>query len=95
LEDDVDVERPGKCPYCPAEYSTASEMRRHLESKWEHIRERFAATTASLINADRHVTKAADLLDNLTASRVFDAQLVRDLAAVRSELRWALVDGEE
>jgi hypothetical protein len=31
----------GKCPFCPAEYSTTVELQRHRESKWDHLRERY------------------------------------------------------
>ena len=63
---------------------------RHLAEKLTEAQRRLSETTTSLVNADRHVKAAADLLDNLTASRVFDAQLVSDLAAVRRELTLAM-----
>lgn len=49
----------GKCPYCTAHYSTAGELRRHLEARWEHLRERLAAAEAE-IAADSELR--ADLL---------------------------------
>lgn len=57
----MDGARPGKCPYCPAEYSTRPEMLRHLESKWDHLYERLAASEAEVARL-RHVAHLAHTL---------------------------------
>ncbi len=51
-------ERVGKCPYCPAEYSTAPELARHLESTWEHLRERHTSADAVVQAAQAYVNSA-------------------------------------
>ena len=44
----TDNARPGKCPHCPAEYSTAIELGHHLDSRWRHLDERLAEAERSL-----------------------------------------------
>lgn len=54
----MDEVRPGKCPHCPAEYSTAVELARHLEATWEHLRERHASADAVVQAAQGYVNSA-------------------------------------
>lgn len=42
-------DKPAKCEWCDAEYSTRLELGRHLADRWEHLRER-------LERAERHGT---------------------------------------
>jgi DNA-binding SARP family transcriptional activator len=37
------VNQEGKCPWCSAHYSTREELARHLDLRWEHLRERLDA----------------------------------------------------
>ena len=80
------VKRPGKCPHCHAEYSTAGEMQRHLECKWEHLRERLA-------RAMKVVVAAGELRDRLVDDDRCDEEqeaLVRIVEEYDAETRAAL-----
>lgn len=86
--------RPGKCPYCPAQYSTALELERHLDLRWpegshapRHLDERL-----SLAEAERD--RAAALLRKMLPAYecpgdcdwVNDACLKRQATAFLREL---------
>lgn len=43
----MDLKRPGKCPHCPAEYSTAQELRVHLSNVGDHVVDRLRRVQAA------------------------------------------------
>jgi len=49
----------GKCPYCPAHYSTNEELVRHIEAVWNHYPERSVAAEKEMAGLREH----AELLD--------------------------------